>query len=152
MAYSIIEQETKDLDLFFKDNDKPIHIASAGGQIPFLLAENDIQNEEFSSEVSTLEEIFEIETNPGLIDLLNITTENLQAYLNDFISMARKGFYSYDKTNLGDFENAYFHLVAKPKPLMDLKISTLTEKLLKIDTVLPTDFTSFNLFELIDSK
>lgn len=152
MSYSLIEQETRDLDIYFKDRIKLIHIATGGGRIPNQLAENDIQNEDFASNISTFEESFDIEVNRNITEFVNIPENGLEQYLRDFISMASRGFYSYDKTNLGNFEDQIFHLVAKPKESKNQKLNYLTDNLLQIDTELPTDFISFNLFELIRNK
>lgn len=150
MAYTLIEQETRDLDIFFKDNSKLIHLASAGGQIPNRLSENDIQNEEFAAQISEIEESFEIEINQNLSEFVNIPENGQERYLRDFVSMAKRGFYSYDKTRLGKFEDPFFHLVARPIKKENKILITKTEKLMKIGTELPTEFISFNLFELID--
>ena len=152
MAYSLIEQETRDLDIFFKDNSKLIHIASAGGQIPNQLAENDKQNEEFASEILNFEQTFDVEVNENLVEFVNIPDNGLERYLRDFVLMASRGFYSYDKTKLGNFEDQFFHLVARPKKNGNQKLISKTQTLLKINTDLPTEFISFNLFEMIDNK
>ena len=152
MAYSSIEQETRDLDIFFKDSSKLIHIATAGGQIPNQLADNDKQNEEFASEISNFEETFEVEVNPNLAEFINIPDNGLERYLRDFILMASRGFYTYDKTKLGSFDDPFFHLVARPKKKENQSLIAKTENLLNIETVLPTDFVSFDLFALIDKK
>lgn len=149
MAYSIIEQELRDLDIFFKDNKKCIFLTSAGGRIPNILADNDISNEDFSSTVLSLEELYEVEINNNLVELLNL--ENETAYLEDFLLMAKRGFYCYDKTNLGNFSDTMFHLVAKPKNADKLFKSSKTENLLTISlSELPINYTPFNLFELME--
>src|SRR5574343_1826661 len=134
MAYSLIEQETRDLDIFFKDSSKLIHIATAGGQIPNQLADNDKQNEEFASEVSNLEQTFEVEVNQNLAEFVNVPDNGLERYLRDFILMASRGLYSYDKTKVGNFEDQFFHLVARPKKAENQLLSTKTENLLTIKT------------------
>lgn len=151
MAYSLIEQETRDLDIFFKDNFKLVHIATAGGQIPNQLAENDRQNEEFASEVSTLYQGFDVEVNPNLGVFENIPKDGLERYLRDFVLMASRGFYSYDKTKLGHFGDQFFHLVARPKEKTYVILKINRVKLFKINTELPTSFVSFNLFKFIDN-
>lgn len=152
MAYSIIEQATKDLDIYFKDKFKLIHIASAGGNLPNQLAENDLLNEDFASTITNFEELYEFEVNPNLTGLLNLNDTGLDLYLIDFVLMAKRGFYSYDKTILGDFSNPMFHLVARPILTDNAKAIVNTEILLKIGIVLPTHFDSFNLFDLFVNK
>lgn len=145
MAYSEIEQQTLDLDLFFRDNDKYIYLASAGGQIPDQLAGNDTNNKAFQLQAEELTRNMEVEINPNLARILG-KDDGLEGYLASFIEMAQKGFYSYDKTNVGDFRDKFFHLVAWPT----LKKNDLIEKtqnLLKIDHFLPEDFEPFDLFE-----
>lgn len=149
MAYSQIEQETLDLDIFLKDSSKYVHIATGGGQIPNNLALLDNSSEEFKD--LQLESIFddtEIEINPFLNEILNI--EDLENYLVDFIKYAKLGFYSYDKTILGDFKNFNFHLVAKPKDNKSLKISY--KEIEELDVDFPDSFQSFNLQEIVSEK
>jgi hypothetical protein len=152
MAYTSIEQETRDLDIFFEDNSKLVHIASAGGQIPIQLADNDKQNEEFASDILSFEQVFEIEVNPNLIALEIVSQNGLESYLIDFVLMARRGFYSYDKTKLGNFEDQFFHLVARPKGNETIEQDYKKENLLKINIELPSEFNSFNLFNLFDNN
>ncbi|BEV04471.1 hypothetical protein [Chryseobacterium gambrini] len=149
MAYSQIEQETLDLDIFFKDSNKYVHIATGGGQIPNTLASLDISSEEFKE--LNLESLYgenEIDINPTLSDILNI--ENLESYLVDFIKYAKLGFYSYDKTNIGDFKNQNFHLVAKPKN--GKKLLELYNEIEKLNVKFPENFQPFNLQEIISEK
>lgn len=152
MAYSIIDQYTKDLDIFFKDGHKLIHIASAGGRIPDRLAENDEQNDHFASHVSNLGQTFEFEINQNLAESLKVLTAGLDRYFNSYIQMARRGFHSHDKTRPGNFEDPFFHLVARPKKTEEFSFAAGTEDLMVIDTELPTEFTTFNLFELLENK
>lgn len=114
MAYSQIEQSTLDLDLFFKDKNKYIHIASGGGRIPDILANSDNTIEEFKTILNDFKETFEIDVNPSLMEFLDIEENKLELYLESFIKYAKKGFFTYDKTNLGEFNDMTFHLVAKP--------------------------------------
>ncbi|AMP98692.1 hypothetical protein AY601_1780 [Pedobacter cryoconitis] len=146
MAYSIIEQQTLDIDVFFKDRVKYIHVASAGGSLPKVISENDINNNAFSIFVESLPSLFEIEINPNLVDLIDLNPNDVDMYLADFVKMAKKGFYSYDKTQLGSFDNRFFHLVARPKGQNRLSIKN-NINLLTIDNNLPDDFKQFNLFK-----
>ena len=149
MAYSQIEQETLDLDIFLKDSNKYVHIATGGGQIPDNLALLDASSQEFKD--LKLDNIFnesEIEVNPLLREILNI--EELENYLEDFIKYAKLGFYSYDKTNIGDFKNFNFHLVAKPKQGNNSKISYKGIKELNVE--FPDNFQVFNLQDISTEK
>nr|WP_315247450.1 hypothetical protein [uncultured Flavobacterium sp.] len=151
MAYSIIEQQTRDIDIFVKDNNKKIHITSAGGRLPDILAENDIRNELIISQRNNFVENFDFIVNPNLNDILNFATENdLENYLTDFTFMAKCGFYSYDKSNLGNFEDQTYHLVAWPgKRINNNTNSLIYEQLISIDRILPTELSPFNLFEYL---
>jgi hypothetical protein len=152
MAYSIIEQQTRDIDVFLKDNNKLIHIASAGGRLPQFLAENDITNELIINQRNTFSENYEVEINQNLNQILNLETQNdLENYLADFIFMAKCGFYSYDKSKLGDFEDTNFHLVAWPgRKINENKNPLIFEKIISINSIIPTDLNSFDLSEYIE--
>ena len=63
--------------------------------------------------------------------------------------MARRGFYSYDKTVLESFEDPNFHLVARPVDKKEREISDITKSLITLKVDLPIDFKPFNLFELL---
>tara|TARA_R110002049_G_scaffold60372_3_gene162256 strand:- start:1945 stop:2391 length:447 start_codon:yes stop_codon:yes gene_type:complete len=148
MAYSEIEQSTLDLDLFLKDKNKHIHIASGGGKIPNRLANSDNVIEEFKSLVINLEDNFEIDINPELPQILNLEENGIQSYLNDFVKYAKQGFYSYDKTKLGDFDDMTFHLVAKPR---NGKLKLVKDfDILYSENILPESFKTFKLNEYIE--
>lgn len=118
MAYTDIEIYTRDIDWFIYDSSNiHIHVASAGGILPYMIRINDEQNEQNLELTNSLQEIYsekEIEINPNIIELAQIKEQDLQFYLRDFISMAKKRFYSFDKTNIGNPEDTFYHLVAKP--------------------------------------
>lgn len=151
MAYSLLIQQTMDLDLFFKDVDKYIHIASGGGHLPQALVENDLENDAFSILVDDMAEQFEIEINPDLNELLNLRQDQLGNYLSDFISMARKGFHSYDKSNLGEFGNVSFHLVARPRNNQDVNLKEAA-RLTTLKNRFPNNFKGFDLFQCFGEK
>ncbi|MFP9112880.1 hypothetical protein ACLI1A_02990 [Flavobacterium sp. RHBU_3] len=152
MAYSEIEQITRDLDIFFSDGIKLIHLASGGGILPVLLTATDNYNDQILESISSINPEFEIEINPNLSQLLNLTEDGLNNYLVSFIEMAGKGFYSYDKTNIEDKDNMSFHLVAKPTS--NISSSFLREKyhikeIINTNQSLPEKFEPFNLTENI---
>lgn len=119
MAYSNIEIYTTDIDWFvFDSNNVYIHAASAGSVLPELIRVNNEQNEQNFLLVSSLEKRYferEYEINPNIIELAQIKEQDLQLYLRDFVAMAQKGFYSFDKTNINNPEDTIYHLVAKPQ-------------------------------------
>ena len=145
MAYTELEQNTIDLDLYLEDVEKSIHIASGGGRIPERIAQSDIAIEEFKDNLNDINESNEILINPNLQELLNLNTdEALELYLRDFVKRARQGFYSYDKTYVGEFDDFTFHLVAKPKKKSKIEVK---HSLLKLDSIMPEEFTTFKLDE-----
>lgn len=147
MAYSELEQITYDLDLFLRDERKMIHIASGGGKIPKAIANLDSIIEQSSIVFDGLQEISEVEINPNLNELLNLTNSvEIENYLSDFLTKARKGFYTYDKTNIGDFEDMTFHLVAKPSNSI---ITNSDIELANLESILPETFKPFDLSSLI---
>lgn len=119
MAYTDIEIYTRDIDWFVYDTSNiHIHVASAGGILPYMIRINDEQNEQNLELVNSLQDIYsekEIEINRNILELAQIKEQDLQFYLRDFISMAQKGFYSFDKTNINKPEDTIYHLVAKPR-------------------------------------
>ncbi|WP_218374732.1 hypothetical protein [Chitinophaga sp. sic0106] len=143
--------QTRDLDIFFTDLQKPIHIASAGGILPPILADIDLSNEAFISlQLPLITESFEVEINPNLTRLKDISVNNLQNYLNDFVRMAKCGFYSYDKTYPGNCDNPIFHLVARPKNIpSSVNNDPLLATLATINTTIPASFEPFNLFQIL---
>ncbi len=144
MAYSEFEQITLDLNLFLKDKSKIIHIASGGGKLPYSLIEEDERNERFETEFEEISFSSKIEINPQLLKILNLKEEELEDYLEDFIRYARKGFYTYDKTHLDEFDDMTFHLVAKPLETQNLFFDIYT-----IKNELPTTYEPFTLTKYI---
>jgi hypothetical protein len=148
MAYSLIEQHSRDLDIFLLDSNKLIHFASGGGLLPERAINSDEYNNLILAEISQDLSEFEIEINPNLSELLNLNQENLERYLVSFIEMARKGFYTYDKSKLGNFEDQTFHLVAKPiRPQQNILFEKyyLFDKIINPRTDFPTEFEPFNI-------
>lgn len=145
MPYSKFELASTDLDLYFKDSQKNIHIASGGGDVPQQISVLDQEIEVFSRIVQDLEFNWEVEINPNLNELLGLNRNGLELYLNDFVLNAKKGFYSYDKTILSSFEDGTFHLVAKP--IRNGRIEPAFLNIPKIELItLSTEFVTFDLF------
>jgi hypothetical protein len=132
MAYTINQQYALDIDWYFLDwLGNIIHITSAGGRLPNYIAERDKDNESLNAYFRGLRMNFEVTRNPLLeefVELEELGIEEdgklpLERYEEDFISMAKRGLYSYDKTILGNFDDTQYHLVAKPSTnpkLLDL--------------------------------
>lgn len=152
MAYSLIEQHSRDLDIFLKDSIKFIHFASAGGLLPERTINSDEYNNLIVEAISKDKSELEVEINPNLIELLGLNQDGLTRYLGSFVEMAKKGFYSYDKSKLGNFEDQTFHLVAKPKqPTKNLLYEKykILDKVITSQTDFPTEFITFNISEYI---
>lgn len=144
------DQQTLDFDWFFMADNRVGFVASAGGKLPAsvsVLDENEFTaiNTYFrnlpdksiylvNSELSKFKEM-----------------KSVDSYLSDFLFMAKKGLYCYDKKVLNDFSDLDYFLVAKPKTALDS--SELPEEILQIlrKTVYSGDFeplTSFSILEI----
>ncbi|MGE8431846.1 hypothetical protein [Chryseobacterium joostei] len=131
--YTEIEQQNLDIDWFFTDNNEIAFVASAGGKLPETIAKLGVENGVLSSYFKGLPEISEIIINPQLKDIIPDVNE---AYLSDFINMAKKGIYAFDKTVLNNFFDSNYHLVVNPKT--PLKLEDLSSDILEI--ILKTQF------------
>lgn len=109
-----------DLDWYALDLDERIaHLMSGGGVVPNLLDEqsHDLLTDYFNN-------LPEIEDNDVKIsDQLNryanfSTKQEKERYLQNFIKMAQRGIYSYDKTNLTMLDDPMYHLVTIPSKLL----------------------------------
>lgn len=132
------------MNVHFKDNEKLIYITSAGGQIPNQLAEHGAEFEDVHSAMKKLAPKYEVEVNPDLSKFL--TFSDREKYLSEFVEMAQRGFYSYDKTKVGLDEDPLFHIVAWPKT-DDNNVISDTNALLSINKSLPANYSPFNLFD-----
>lgn len=153
MAYTLIELSTSDLDIFVLDNQyKVAHIASGGGDLPQMLLDSDRYNESLSFEYRnlTVKNEFEIEINPNISEITGLFGDGLNFYLEDFIFFAKQGLFSYDKTNLGNFGNFMFHLVARPKDQFRYFPYFFPNDILKINTKIPGNFEPFLLDKVFE--
>lgn len=138
------EQETIDIDWFCVDQKgKIIHFASGGGELPKC-----VSKDKFATfRLAEFFRLFAIKTsNVKLNDKLSnfvgteMNVQQLERYSADFIGMAKKGIYSFDKSNPGNFENKKYHLVAFPNEKyltiddlpQEIK-ATLSENILDVD-------------------
>ena len=152
MAYSITEQYTRDIDWFILDNEKHVHVASAGGTLPNIIIERDTLNEANIRIAYDLPEIFDIEINPNLMEFLDINDNSLPDYLTSFISMAKKGFYSYDKTFISNRNDNKYHLVAKPSGMSPNNSESPNLQSLNLNIVIPVEWTPFELISIINNS
>lgn len=111
MGFSLIEQETSDIDWFFVDMNNEIgFVASGGGRLPNSIAGNKY-NYNLSSYFRNSSNISDYKLNN---DLLKIgKTETLKQYF-DFILLAKKGLYCFDKIDLNNFDDTRYNLIVKP--------------------------------------
>lgn len=155
MAYSLLEQHSRDLDIFLSDGSKLIHIASAGGSLPKSILNSDVYNDNILSSISQIDSNsnFEVDINPNLSEILDLNENGIENYVKSFVDMARKGFSSYDKTRIGNFEDQTFHLVAKPSsptnPNILFENYELNENLIISNLSFPNDYQIFNLSEYV---
>ncbi|MCP2028734.1 hypothetical protein L1276_003905 [Flavobacterium sp. HSC-32F16] len=117
MAYELTYLLTNDIDIFLKIHDCfIIHIASAGAILPTELAALDQLLIRNKSIVYDFDSVFEVQINPNLQQLLKFkNAQEKDRYLTDFIRIAKKGIFSFDKTIVEDSTDPFYHLVAWPK-------------------------------------
>lgn len=118
MRYPDIYLFNHDIDWFCKVNGVYIHVASAGGLLPSQINDDDsLKNAQY--QVELLPDIYsdeEIEYNEVAIsNVLGNDAKSRAQYIELFTAMARKGFASFDRTNIADSLDNHYHLVCKPK-------------------------------------
>lgn len=120
--------DTHDVDWFAIINGVVIHVASAGGLIPDAVKKNLSESSVYVAQLALIEkeEVITISDNfiserlgiplGQIIDdvLLEYNLTRKEAYLSSFKLMARRGLYSFDKTNINDPTDNHYHLVAWP--------------------------------------
>lgn len=144
MIIDVGYQLTRDIDWFCIINDYPVHVASNGGRLPNFIR-SDKQLFASQKNVLSLPNVFDYEVNreieldrdeeleslegdfneyfPEANEVLgdNQFNNTQKAYYWSFVSMAKKGFYSFDKVILGEFDSRY-RLVAWPKFIYKKKL------------------------------
>jgi len=112
-----IEQETSDINWFFLSGNKIGFVASGAGKLPGSVSNLDEKLALLWSYFKDLPETSELLINPELESIKNTIITN--DYLEDFIFMAKRGLYTFDKTTANNFRDTNYHLVAKPaNPLL----------------------------------
>jgi hypothetical protein len=89
--------------------------ASGGGFVPHSIESESIVW--LSDYFKSLPEIKDNElfVNPRLSDIFKLDTDwQMDSYLRDFIFMAKRGIYAYDKTKVGEMLDPFYHLVVTP--------------------------------------
>jgi len=112
-----IEQETSDINWFFITGNKIGFVASGAGKLPDSVANLDEKLWLLWSYFKDLPETSELLINPELESIKNTVITN--NYLQDFIYMAKRGLYAFDKTTVNNFRDTNYYLVVKPtNPLL----------------------------------
>lgn len=126
--YDNVYQATHDIDWFCRIGDQFVHCASNGGRLPEKVNDREMnrRNQEI---VAGLEEVVssdEIIINRSYVyERLgnNESPEAFDYYVSSFVSMAKKGFLSFDRVEGGDV----YIWIAKPNRATKLNIATLPE-------------------------
>lgn len=117
MKYNETYIHTRDIDWFCIINNQYIHVASAGGQIPSQINERDTLRK-IQHQVSEAEYIYsddEILINTAFLRQKFDNVEKIEDYIKSFKDMAKKGFSSFDRTNLCDLNDNKYHMVCQPR-------------------------------------
>lgn len=110
---------SRDIDWFLKLNGIPIHVASFGGMLPEKVNDKEYLTD-MQQRIANLDEMvgMEIGINEDYVNSLFANNENpqqsIERYLRSFAGFAKKGFFSYDKFNLNDPQDARYILIAWP--------------------------------------
>lgn len=110
------EQYFLDINWYFVDRyNRLCVVASGGGVLPKFLFDQENQNDEFHNIVNELPEKFEIGRNENVMEIItDLKDDSLDRYFSDFDSLAKKGFFVFDKVNLSNSEDTVYLLVAYP--------------------------------------
>lgn len=135
MMYDISYLQTNDIDWFFRYNGVAFHAASAGGMLPDTINDRETLRS-IQYRAHNLPDVFgdeDIVINREAIDRVLRRNEAYQIedydytemfdfYLESFISMARKGFVSIDRTNIDNPYDDLYHVVCYPRDYRDIKL------------------------------
>lgn len=118
-----IEQASLDIDWFFTDGQYISFMASGGGRLPGSVSESEETHKILANYFRNLPEISDVIINPELNNILiKVFGSGVnERYLKDYVLMARKGLFSFDKTYPNNFMDPSYHLVATPRTPLDLK-------------------------------
>ncbi|MBZ4034494.1 hypothetical protein K6T82_06935 [Flavobacterium sp. 17A] len=122
MAFTIEEQLCSDMDIFFPCNGLfRLHVATAGGVLPEKLMNLDKILNYNAKQFRSYKQQFEYIINPNLDEIKFFKSSfHRQLYIEDFVDKARKGFVSFDKSDINDPYDKLFHVVAYPKPTSEI--------------------------------
>ena len=124
MKYDDAYIYSKDIDWFCIIGDVFCHVASAGGMIPDSINDREklrgLQKRVFDSDFIFDEE--DIVVNEVFLNQhFGNDEEARMAYMLSFMSMARKGLVSFDRTNVMDLNDQTYHIVCYPKNPIKLR-------------------------------
>lgn len=113
--------EAYDIDWFFLDkNDLIGFIASGGGRVPLHIENTDNYNlREYFNLAPNIDQNVEIHKN--IKSILGANNKELNNFFSDFVFIAKKGIYCFDKTILNDFSDTSYHKVIEPNNILKLK-------------------------------
>ena len=109
---SELEQQSLDIDWFFTNDEHIVFVASGGGRLPDSIAKSAENSKLLSSFFRSLPVNSEVVINPSLDKIKGFVVND--QYLSDFVLMAKRGLFSFDKTVLNNFLDCNYHLVARP--------------------------------------
>lgn len=118
MIYTTEMQAASDIDWFAVDRRGNIlYVASGGGVLPASIADDREGVRIVATFMRTLPDLSPDCIVHDRLDQIVLFRDKKEKddYLRDFGEMARRGFYSYDKTFAGDFRDTNYHLVCKPE-------------------------------------
>lgn len=117
MDLNNIDQQSIDKDWFFLSGEHVVFVASGGGKIPSSVIRNWDMSNKLSSFFRELPPRSGFKLNAKLDDILKGKVN--KEYLRDFIFMAERGLFTFDKTHLNTFESTSYHAVAIPDNPLD---------------------------------
>ena len=127
---------TRDIDWFIKNGEYHIHATSIRGDLPDIINDREYIMAMYKK-VYDLHEIYQPEEIAINLDFIKRTIfKDLQGielytairnYLPWFVNMARKGFISFDRTNIEDFKDNEYHIVAFPIDITSQNLSSLSD-------------------------
>lgn len=117
MKYQKRYLATHDIDWFCKINNIYIHVASAGGVLPEIVDNSEVNRkiQRIVDELPVLDD--EVIITPLIHNVNSINYENEDCendYVKSFKEMASKGFYSFDRVDINNIDSNNYHLVAYP--------------------------------------
>lgn len=132
--FTDIDQNTLDIEWFLTNGPEVAFMTSAGSMLPTSVAKSASNNKLLREYFRSLPFIGTPVINPFLNAVLGHRIDDVS--YSDFLNMARRGLYAFDKSNLGAFNDPNYYLVARPE--IPLKTNTLPLEI--ISTLTATGF------------